>query len=66
MGNCRFNLLGHEAVHVRAGRLTLPPVQDEVSTKPVIDVFGVASASVLRIVTLDAMGVDAFDTGDHH
>ena len=28
VGNCRFDLIGHEAVHVRAGRLSLPPGQD--------------------------------------
>ena len=59
VGNCWFDLLGHEAVHVRAGRLLLPPGQYEVSTKPVSDVFGVAFAGVVRIGTLEAMGVDA-------
>ena len=46
VGNCWFDLLGHEAVHVRADRLALPSGQDEISAKPVFDVVGVALASV--------------------
>ena len=66
VGNCRFDLLGHEVVHVRPNRIALHPGQDEVSTKPVFDVFRVASASVVCIGALKAMGVYAVDTGDHH
>ena len=62
MCTCRFDLLGNEVVHVRAGRLALPPGGNEVSPKPVSDVFGVTFAGVVRIGALEAMRVDALDT----
>ena len=66
VGNCRFNLLGHEAVHVSAGRLALPPGEDQISPKSVFDVVRVASVSVVRSGAFEVMSVDAVDTRLHH